>query len=615
LDRASSSTQPPSDPERGAAGDEQYLSDADKERLRHARTVFGHFSKTVKAMRLYVGKGPHVERFRADLFRELQQFLMVQGELRVEVAPDALLMFDYAVFPSAPEDGEELLYALFHEGLREFAFEPGLTAEELATLLDVLVIDATSDERRADDDRVTLLWKAALEHVTFRTADLFSSGAFFQRNPEYRTRYLQRVQRLLQRAAPALAPGGLLSRPARSTDTGPATEAEVDPLLDAFQGFALSEALVFPNFREGVGGARDLLAADARRQPVRFLEVLCDTVAACPDRPERLRAVEQAGRLFEDVMAANDLETLSALVDALRAHSLVRDDTRAARQAFVADVLGPLARYHRLLLLRPALTEGRRDDLDRLMAFFELLPRSELDGLVSFLVKLGDGPAARPLRELLERRGADLTPYHVARLKSENVLVVLEALRLLSASWSPKAEEAARGLLDNRNPSVRRQAMLAFKGRWSTRVFTDALRFLQADEVSLRLAALEVIASSRDSEMAEPLTTIAERPDFGRRDLDERRRHLSALLACDPATAIPWCASQLARRNLFARRHTGALAEAAVLALLDHDSDEARRILVEWLPSEPANSPLRLEVEPVLRARLADDDEARGRTP
>lgn len=614
MDRASSPP-PPSDADRGVAGDEQFLSDADKERLHHARTVFGHFSKTVKAMRLYVGKGPHVERFRADLFRELQQFLLTQGELRVDLAPDALLMFGYAVFTPAPEDGEELIYTLFGEGLREFAFEPGLTAEELATLLDVLVIDATSDDRRADDDRVTLLWKASLEHVLFRTADLFTTGAFFQRNPEYRTRYLQRVQRLLQRAAPSLAPGGMLTQPARAPATGATTEVELDPLLDAFQGFALSDALVYPDFHDGIGAVRELLAADAPRQPVRFLEVLCDTVAACPDRPERVRAVEQAERLLEDVLAANDLDTLSAIVDALRAHCQVRDETRDARQAFVADVLGPLARYHRLILLRPALTAGRREDLDKLMSFFDLLPRTELDGLVSFLVKLGDGPAARPLRELLERRGADLTPYHVARLKSENVLVVLEALRLLAASWTPKAEEAVRALLDNRNPSVRRQAMLAFKGRWDTQVFTDALRFLQADEVSLRLAALEVIAAARDPEMAEPLQTVAERPDFAKRDLDERRRHLSALVACDAERAVPWLAAQLPRRNLFARRHSQALHEAAVLALLDHDRPDTRQALSAWLSTEPANSPLRLEVEPVLLARQADVVEPRGRTP
>jgi hypothetical protein len=172
-----------------------------------------------------------------------------------------------------------------------------------------------------------------------------------------------------------------------------------------------------------------------------------------------------------------------------------------------------------------------------------------------------------------------------------------------------------RGLLDNRNPSVRRQALLSLKGRWSTQVFTDALRFLQADEVGMRLAALEVIAAGHDPEMREPLCTVVDRPEFARRDPDERRRHLSALLACDRAGAVAWLQARMLRRNLFARRQQQALVEAAVPTLLEHDGPDTRQILAEWVSAEPPGSPLRQQVEAVLAARLAAEEEARQGTP
>ena len=616
LDRTLSPSQPISiEAERALEVDEQLLSDAEKERLRLARTVFGLFSKTVKAIRLYVGKGPHVERFRADLFRELQQYLMNHGDLRVDVAPDALLLSGYAVLSSTAEEGDDLLYGLFREGVREIAFLPGLPATELAAFLDLLVQDITGDERRPDDDRATLFWIASFEHVAIRLADVLTSGALFVSNPAYRQQFAQRVQQLVQRAASALAPQG---RDAHATGRGSGeapTEAEADAQLGAFAGFALAEALATPDEHREALGVKELFDADGASQPVRFLEVLCEAMAATRAPADRARAAEHATRLLEDLMAEVDLDRLAAAVSTLRAHASVRDATREVRAAFVAEALAPLARYHRLILLRPVLMEGKREDLDKLLPFFEILPRSELEGLVSFLVKLGDGPAARPLRELLEQRGADMTPFHVGRLKSENVLVVLDSLRALASNSSPKAVEAVRGLLDNRNPSVRRQALLTLKGRWNDEVCGEALRFLNGDEVGMRLAALEVIAASHDPGMVEPLLALADRPDFARRDTDERRQHLSALLACDRRAVLPWIKAQIGRRSLFGRRQAQALQEGAVLALLDHDAPETRQVLIDWLAGESASSPLRQQVEPVLNLRLAEEEAARQETP
>lgn len=600
---------------RSGESDEQYLSDGDKQRLQHARTVFGLFAKAVKAIRLYGGKGPHVDRFRDDLHRELQQYLMAEGELKVDVAPDAFLMHGQAVLSVPADEGDDLIYELFREGLRELAFLPGLTPDELAVFLSLLVLDGAADERRLDDDRVTLIWEAGLEHVTVQVADLLTTGAYFHRNPVYRQHFAERLRRLVQRAAPTLRSSGPLARPERRAAPDRPAEAEVDARLEDFPGFVLRDALAPLEARDEARGLASFFDDDARRQPLRFLEVLCDAVATTSTPDERSFAVEHAVRLLEEALAAGDLDLLASAVTALRSHAQVRDATRASRQAFVGEVLAPLARYHRLILLRPVLVEGRPENLEKLMGFFDLLPRSELDALVSFLSKLGDGPAVKPLRELLERRGADLSPYYVARLKSENVLVVLESLRTLSASRGAGVDEAVRGLLDNRNPSVRRQALLSLKGRWSTQIFTDALRFLQSDEVGMRLAALDVIAAGHDPEMHAPLCTVVDRPEFVRRDSDERRQHLSALLACDRAGAVAWLQARMLRRNLFARRQQQALVEAAVPTLLEHDGPDTRQILAEWVSAEPPGSPLRQQVEAVLAARLAAEEEARQGTP
>lgn len=584
-------SQAPSAPQTTVGEDEALLGARDRERLQLARTIFGDMWKALKALRLYMGKGPHVERFRADLARDLGAWLLEHGPLKVEVTPYALTWLGHAVLETDGGESEDLVYELFAEGFREIGFYQGLPEEELGILLDILATDLRGPDRAQDEDRVTLLWRAGLLHVGVVTADVFSSGAFFARHTEYRDRFVARVQQMLDRGAARLAPNGLVA-PRGDPPAGRRTPLGLDPILGGFPGFGLRHALAAP--RKDVESMATLLGSDEEpTTTARLVEICMELAARRPTLFDLERTSEQVVRRLEDLLFAGDLDSLAQVCHVFREHALVRDDRREARRAFLRKVFTGAARYHRLILLRPILLEGRKKDMDRLMSFFELIPRQDLDGVGHLLAKMGETPAAHDLRAFLERSGADLTAYHVSRLRHENVLVTLDALKSLANTWTEGAEDAIRGMLDNRNPSVRRQAMLSLKGRWNEHIFAAVLRVLQSDEVQLRLAALEVAAAAHDPDLAAPLATIADNPEFSRRDADERRQHVITMVRCDPAQGLAWTDRQLGRRGLLSRKRTAPLQEASVLALSALDTPEARARLEAWISAEPVGNPLR----------------------
>lgn len=603
--------------ERSLREEEKLLADDLKERLQMARRIFGVFSKAVKAMNLYVGKGPHVERFIQELFKEISSYLMQNSQLRLEVTPYALLLEGHPVLSSDGVEANQLVYQLFADGIRELAFLPGLGEDELTDLMGILVenIAQADDEPKEhkDDDRVTLMWQKSFQNIQHRSTDVFSSGALFQDLPEYRGRFEAGLDSYLSRVDGRLCPGGEAPGLGQASRVAPGEEPrrrEMDPYLSAFMGYHGTGALARPDMSaaEAFESYRD----DRKRGVERVVEILFEMVSRHARQFEQTRAVEQVVGLVEEILLDQDLERLGAFCSVVERWARVQDDEQRQerRRAFVDALFSTLARYHRLILLREVVADASPDALAQVLRFFALIPSGELDGVVHLLTKLEEGSEAQQrLLGFLVEAGANMVAFYKQRLGQDNILVVLDALQQLSAIEGEDALVAIRGMLTSPNASIRRQAMLALKGHWSTEIFVEVLRFLQFPDVGPRLAALDVARASRDADLFEPLETITERKDFAKRDSDERRQHMSAMFACDPPRGLAYLRQKLLKRSPFAGKRGKALQEGALLAVLDLEGAESEEMLELWLSREPAKSPLRQRVVRVLEQRRARAEE------
>ena len=121
-----------------------------------------HLARTLKTCRLYDRFNPTVLRFREDLATSLTRFLREYGALTLTFTSNDVLWGRASLYPAKSRD-DNLALPFFRDGIRSITFEPGIPSRELEALVDI-VLQLTS-RAATDDDMVTRIWEAALEHI------------------------------------------------------------------------------------------------------------------------------------------------------------------------------------------------------------------------------------------------------------------------------------------------------------------------------------------------------------------------------------------------------------------------------------------------------------------
>ncbi len=129
--------------------------------LTRAARSFTLYDPSNKVVRALIGD------YRDKLRAALGQF----GPLALCVHPFELVLGREVVYLEKDRE-RSLSFRLFRDGVRRIAFEPGLTWVEMLRLLQILSIRYTG-VRQQEDDLVTLLRKAAFDHVSLAAIEGF----------------------------------------------------------------------------------------------------------------------------------------------------------------------------------------------------------------------------------------------------------------------------------------------------------------------------------------------------------------------------------------------------------------------------------------------------------
>src|SRR5262245_34789697 len=111
--------------------------------------------KTFKTARTYGPNNPVAQRFFQQFYDDLSGHLTAHHTLLFLVQRSELYYKGHAVY-QAPSPTENLAFKLHADGIRELAFNKGLSQGDLAFFLEALW--ATSDQENSDEDIVTRLW-------------------------------------------------------------------------------------------------------------------------------------------------------------------------------------------------------------------------------------------------------------------------------------------------------------------------------------------------------------------------------------------------------------------------------------------------------------------------
>jgi hypothetical protein len=138
----------------------------------------GQLARTLKTCRLYHATNPTVIRFRAELFEALARLTAERGAISYRFSADDVFHEEVSLYPAKSRD-DNLALAFHRDGVRGITFGPAITVRELDALVDAVL--TVSGQAQGEDDLVTLLWQANLQHIDVdyvpAEGDVAASGA------------------------------------------------------------------------------------------------------------------------------------------------------------------------------------------------------------------------------------------------------------------------------------------------------------------------------------------------------------------------------------------------------------------------------------------------------
>ncbi len=120
---------------------------------------------------LYPEDHVNCERALEQFWLQLDKYLQVHGNLRLELGKDRLIFEGEVIHSEPPEEGN-LPFTLFRDGIQWLEFQAGINSEEVEAFLRILnTYRILTDE--PEGDLVTALWEARLPHIQYHVADFF----------------------------------------------------------------------------------------------------------------------------------------------------------------------------------------------------------------------------------------------------------------------------------------------------------------------------------------------------------------------------------------------------------------------------------------------------------
>ena len=513
--------------------------------------LFIAFDKLLRAIRLYEGSGPLVDRLVDDVHTRAAD--VIDDELTLRVTPVGLV-YNQKPLIHADEKVPPYLFELFCAGVRELTLLEGIDPAQIRALAEVFTAEFESDE----EDYVTLLWKADFKHLRYFATDTLEEGDFVD-------------DEMHQELAQGTQVRGL---------GGSGDGDEVVLSSDDLRILRNNDSLLW---------VRDA------RTPMTAPERLDDAIASVRksfDRPTdhrrflamtiRFGETDQASPLalghYDALLLSRDPEGLAATLSGL-SELMPRAGTpgKVLRSALLSPKrlaqAAPLVERHPMLLV----------------PVFAALAGDELAPLVELLNHLRPGDPQARLQAILEAGGVDLSSFYTRRLESEDVEDVVGAIEALGRTGSPEAYAEITKALGHTLTPVRAAALQALVGNYVDSARMALGRALRDPVRENRFLALEVLKTSGETRAAGLILGTMQESSFRGRDDEEQDAFFDALAAFEDPRTVGFFAKVLETNNITrseAVEQRQIRAAKALAAIKTEASKEAlRKSSRRWLLS------------------------------
>jgi HEAT repeat protein len=543
------------------------------------------FGRTLKTCRLYDGNNPTVIRFRDELFTSLTRMLEEQGAFTLKFSPEDVLFEEVSLYPARSRD-DNLALPFHRDGIRGLTFSPGIEARELDVLIDSVL--QVSGQNFGQDDLVTLLWEASLEHLD---VDYVPSDGDIGGGEVSSTEGSAGI--------PWPQGGGAEAEPEEQApvsvpvEDGPGTRSDDwttgELTVEIEAGFAELDGM---SAWEVERFNREFAAEHEVSSTTTALAIVRAALSSEVTPEDRVEIQQFVPRLLRLALAKG------AWLEAREAIQLLRGDGGVALANLVQEMLQPIS-------IATTVEHLDQQEAQPMLDFIEFAKALGDPGIDLLNAVLGESQQRRNRRLLAEaiaglckENPERLAPY----LTDRRWYVVRNIVHILGWIGGNSIVGLLRTALKHPEPRVRYEVVAALGQVEPSLARPVLLKLLENADTRLFCAVLHQLSAERDPAVSRLLLGQLQDLNFDARSMEEKRAVYSTLGAVGGEEAVPLLEAELLKGNWFARgQEAHRQAVARVLARIG--SESARMVLQRGALSK--RGPVRKACEDALTGMAA----------
>jgi len=529
--------------------------------IAEVRELIVTLGKALRASQLYDENNPVYKRFVEALTASFTAVLAKVGELALFVEENRLTLEGEEVYASSNRS-ESIAFLLYKDGVRAVQFAEGFETQ-VPRFLDVL--NRARHARQDDDDLLTLLWEADLDHFKHRFVNMLAEGVSLPEAGMGAT--ASELTEAVAEARQDEEEGDQASGEAgQEPPTGTVSRDDFNPTLYALDASEMEEL-------------RRAVRAERER------DVRADVLAALFDRFEDGSA-QRRGEIFDILdglipafLARGEIAAATRVLQQMRSYEQAEGLGEGGRQR-IGQLLDRISSPETLEQLLEALEVGTiaatGDDLG---AFLGFLRGGALGVLLRGALETESKELERILGEAVEAIARKNAQAVTDLLASPDPAVLAAAARIVGQQRIESAAGGLRDLLYNGDARVRSAAVEAVGALRVSTLMGPLVETLLDPEIQVRISAARVLGGVRYQPAASRFREILDSKEIRQADRQEKIAFFEAYGRLGDARAVDILDGYLNGKGFLGRRESSEIRASAALGLGRVGTDEARAAL------------------------------------
>ncbi|MBN2359318.1 MAG: HEAT repeat domain-containing protein [Deltaproteobacteria bacterium] len=544
--------------------DGQALNADEVEQVHEVKDIFLKLQKALKTISLYRHMRDRYAEYMQACHAALHDFMERNGMLALRVGALDYRFHGVDVFHDESREGN-LCFPFYQHGVRLLMFKPGIPLDELLRFI-LLMIDANVDQKRSQDDLITRLWKAELQHIEWVVVESFK--ACEDEDEEQVKIEVDKVVRYLYRQLQS-----------NSEDIARFARVSLEDLdmklesVESIRGAVVEGVTATPADKERVQLA---LSDEENERLLPKMVVILFQLLELDTTPENFEDVAEGFiQLLDAMLLSGDFASIGAMRERFeqRIQKAQKPQLKQLLQNAADRLVDRMADPQRLSTISQMLNSGAVKDPAGLKAYLTSLPEGSVPQICDTLESIEIPPNRRLVCDVLVELGPNLPQVFSNRLQHPSSNVVKDMLYVIDKINFPNKFQMFAHVLTHPNAILRLEALATIGRNPSEECFKVILSCLTGSDQQLRSAAARMMPNYEPNRAIEVLLQIIGSEEFEKRERNEQKNFLLGLAQINHPQSLEYLNAVFAQKGGLLNRKK---------------ADERKLVVIEALSMAPA---------------------------